>query len=147
MSRMHFRILIGVLITTPLIGGCATAPEPTAEELEAMQPRYNSSGSVILDGRPVDLEASVRFVAGNASMAVVSTSSPNAWEREYELVSATDEPGWLLVRTPDSSPLSLWDQSVTRLVAHAKIGRFGNPDAEQELLRMLNERLEELAGE
>jgi len=131
--------------------GCAKEVEPTLEELEAAEPRYNSGGSVILDGRPIDLDAAIRWAASNVQpgLAVVNITTPNPWEREYELVSVRDEPGWLLVRTPDNSPLSMWDQTVERLVAHAKIGRFDvrEQERERELLRGLNARLEAMARE
>jgi hypothetical protein len=133
------------------VGGCAKQPpEPTLEELAAMEPRYNSSGSVILNARPVDLDAAVRWAARNVQpgMAVVNITAPNPWEREFELVSMLDEQAWLMIRTPDDRPLSMWDQNIERLVAHAKIGRFDKREVEREreLLRVLNGRLEALAG-
>lgn len=115
-----------------------------------MEPRYNSTGSVILNGRPVDLDAAVRWSVSRVEpgLTVVNITTPNPHEREYELLSVVDEQGWLMIRTPDDSPISLWSQVSQRLVAHAKIGRFDTREQarERELLRVLNGRLEGLAG-
>jgi hypothetical protein len=155
MQRVFYRFLVGSSVLVVAFGagvlpGCAKEVEPTLEELEAAEPRYNSSGSAILDGRPMDLDAAVRWAASNVEpgLAVVNITTPNPYEREYELVSVRDEPGWLLIRTPDNEPLSMWGQGVERLVALAKIGRFDVREQarERELLRALNRRLDVLAG-
>lgn len=156
MQQVFFRVMAGSCLLAALssgflVAGCVKEVEPTLEELEAAEPRYNSAGSVIVNGRPMDLDAAVRWAASNIEpgLAVVNITTPNPHEREYELVSVRDEPGWLLVRTPDDQPLSMWDQSVERLVAHAKIGRFDVREQarERELLRVLNARLEAKARE
>ncbi|MFI4855455.1 MAG: hypothetical protein ACIAQF_10830 [Phycisphaerales bacterium JB065] len=152
MSRTIFRILVGsTAFAGVLLSGCMKeAPEPTLEELAALEPRYNSTGSVVLNGRPVDLDAAVRWSVSQVEpgLAVVNITTPNPWEREYELLSVLDEQGWLMIRTPDDSPISLWSQVSQRLIAHAKIGRFDKREQtrERELLRVLNGRLEALAG-
>jgi len=151
MQQLFFRILVGflVLASANMVAGCAREVEPTLAELEAAEPRYNSAGSVVLRGRPLDLDAAVRFAVRETGFAVVVITTPNPHEREYELVSVRDEPGWLLVRTSDDEPLSMWDRDIERLIAHAKIGRFDAREQarERELLRVLNGRLEALARE
>jgi len=158
MHRKDFRNLIGSASVALALGAvlasgltsCVQEREPTLEELAAMEPRYNSAGSVILEARPVDLDAAVRWAVSRVDpgMAVVNITTPNPWEREYELVSVIDEQAWLMIRTPNDEPLSMWDKNPERLVAHAKIGRFDKREVEREreLLRVLNGRLEALAG-
>lgn len=142
-------LTVGVVLASGLTS-CVKEREPTLEELAAQEPRYNSAGSVILDARPVDLDAAVRWAVSRVDpgLAVVNITTPNPWEREYELVSVIDEQAWLMIRTPNDEPLSLWDKNPERLVAHAKIGRFDKREVEREreLLRVLNGRLEALAG-
>ena len=159
MQRSDFRNMFGRSLAATALGAllacgplsCTKEVEPTLEELAALEPRYNSAGSVILQARPVDLDAAVRWSVSRVDpgLAVVNITSPNPWEREYELVSVLDEQAWLIIRTPDDSPLSLWDRNIERLVAHTKIGRFDKREVDREkaLLRVLNGRLESLASE
>jgi len=144
------RILIGFGVCASLFqGGCTLQePELTLQEQETLEQRYTGA-SVSMRGRPADLDAAVRYVVSRVGdgMAVVEITTPEPWEREYELVSATDEPGWVLIRTPDDSPLGTWERvESARFIVHAKLGRFGDPVAEQQLLRMLDRRLAEMAS-
>lgn len=149
-SMNCFRILVGFLaiILALFAMGCrGMAPEPAPAQEVAAQPRYTGL-AVRITGYAADLDPAIRHVVSRLGQgwAVVEIATPEPWEREYQLVSATDEPGWIMIRTPDESPIPNWDRlTKSRFISLASLGRFGDPDLERELLRRLNERLESLA--
>jgi len=75
----------------------------------------------ILDGQPETLE-------GDAI--------PDPDSREYRLRSVTDRPAWVRVRRAEGPGYEV----------SAKVGRFGDPDREEELIGWISLRLVDLTG-
>jgi hypothetical protein len=84
-----------------------------------------------------DVQAAVAVAAPAIEFAVVHVQSPTPDRTAFELLSARDEPGVLIVeRGPGPGELSI----------RAQIGRFGDPARERALVEAVRRRLGQLRG-
>ena len=84
-----------------------------------------------------DIDAAVDVGMSAAELARVDAStSPDGLTRTYELRTITDEPAWLVARRQEGGRVGLG----------ARVGRFGDPQREEKLIRGVAERLKTLYG-
>jgi hypothetical protein len=84
-----------------------------------------------------DIDAAVDVGMSAAEVARVDArTSPDGRTRTYELRTSTDEPAWLIARREEDGRVGLG----------ARVGRFGDPEREQKLVRGVAERLKSLHG-
>lgn len=89
------------------------------------------------DGDWDDIDAAVDVGMSAAEVARVDArTSPDGRTRTYELRTSTDEPAWLIARREEDGRVGLG----------ARVGRFGDPEREQKLVRGVAERLKSLHG-
>ncbi len=104
---------------------------------EAVAPPSTISISRLGDGDWDDIDAAVDAGMSAAEVARVDAStSPDGRTRTYELRASTDEPAWLVARREEDGRVGLG----------ARVGRFGDPEREQKLVRGVAERLKTLHG-
>jgi hypothetical protein len=100
---------------------------------------FNTRHDVL--GSWIDIDPAVNVAMSQVQMAVVTKERDEAdLERRYNLVTQTDEPGVLILRR-DHPTIQL---QIITLEAH--IGRFGDADREDRLVRSVRHRLKSLAG-
>ncbi len=89
-----------------------------------------------------DIDVSVDAALARAGVAPVSMEVRKDGTRVWELRTARDEPGELLVRvgTPDR------ENGPVPVQLSCRVGRFGNPETEQLIVKSVAKRLENLRG-
>lgn len=130
---------IGLLLSASvgLIAGCEGQP-PVID-------RFAHAGSVAepgVRGDFDDLETSIDTGLTKAGVAPVHWHEPVPGTRIYELRTARDQPGELVVVVGQEA---LPDGSVP-VELRCRIGRFGEPELERRVMAEIARRLEELRG-
>ncbi len=105
------------------------------------RPSYSEPSTREARGDWNDLDAALEVGQLVAEVAVVGSSPPASDPRRFELVTGSDEPGWLVAQRPgtrgdDPGPIHM----------SARLGRFGDAPRERRLLDAIARRLEELSG-
>jgi hypothetical protein len=141
-SSNHAVRLVGCALAciVPFIAGCGGRHPIEPQNAKIIQ------GGLEVQADWNDVIPSVLLAVSWVEMAVVrgpdAKAIDTATEQQFELLTAGDEPAVLTARraslTSGSSPIAI------RL--DARVGRFGNPDAEHRLLSAVARRLEQLAG-
>ncbi len=104
---------------------------------ESASPPAAIALSKLGDGDWDDIDAAVDVGMSAAEVARVDArTSPDGRTRTYELRTSTDEPAWLIARREEDGRVGLG----------ARVGRFGDPEREQKLVRGVAERLKSLHG-
>lgn len=94
-----------------------------------------------------DVDNAVAVAAGKCQMAVVEIRGVGEDEREYDLLTVTDEPARVRAqRTAGLSPSSGSAASSEQFQVRAHVGRFGDVAVEQSLIDHIKVRLRDLAG-
>lgn len=120
-----------------LLGGCEGQP-PIFDRLA----HAGSAAEPGVRGDFDDLETSIDTGLTKAGVAPVHWHEPAAGTRIYELRTARDQPGELVVVV---GPEALPDGSVP-VELRCRIGRFGEPELERRVMAEIALRLEELRG-
>lgn len=93
---------------------------------ESASPPAAIALSKLGDGDWDDIDAAVDVGMSAAEVARVDArTSPDGRTRTYELRTSTDEPAWLIARREEDGRVGLG----------ARVGRFGDPEREQKLVR------------
>lgn len=104
---------------------------------ESAPPPATIALSKLGDGDWDDIDAAVDVGMSAAEAARVDArTSPDGRTRTYELRTSTDEPAWLVARREEDGRVGLG----------ARVGRFGDPQREEKLVRGVAERLKSLHG-
>jgi hypothetical protein len=128
------RMTIAAMLLGPALFGCKGVPTP----LPVWTTLVEEGSELVLQGDWDDVDAAVRTGASHAEMAVVEgVAEPD--RREFQLRSISGETGKMI-----ATRLSPGEPSRIRLVA--RLGHFGNPEAERRLLGFVAKRLEQLRG-
>jgi len=90
-----------------------------------------------------DVDAAVEVAASKSEMALMEATTDAAGRRVCVLRTIRDETALLVIERGSDGSSS--GESVM-LALRARVGRFGNPEAEGRLLRHVTERLRELRG-
>lgn len=101
----------------------------------------DTGASVVVRADWDDLDAALELAVRKVEAAVVVRRDPAPGRAEFEIVTATDEPGILTAtagEAPGPRPIPI------RL--EARVGRFGDRDREGRVLQAWRARLEQLAG-
>lgn len=128
------RVMLG-LSAACLLGGCTGVPT-----LPAAQMARASSERCVADWDDVD--AAIDVGASKSEMAVVSWGMNADGERAYKLRTALDEPVWVCAKRVGDPK----KEESALLELRARVGRFGDADREERLLRAVRKRLDELCG-
>jgi len=127
----------GILAST----GCQAPSAGARDEYDAL---VGPATEGAVEGDWSDVNTSVLAAAIKMEMTVVHHQAedrdgeavPDPDTREYLLRSVTDTPAWVRVRRVEGPAYEI----------SAKIGRFGDPELEQELIGWISRRMGELDG-
>lgn len=134
-----FSLVLAVGVPGISIFGCAPQSQSARADLDVFAGPATTES---IAGDWEDVDVAVSAAAIRMEMTVLhglgraGQGDDESADREYQLRSVTDEPVWVLVRRTDGP----WYE------VSAKIGRFGHPEREQELIGWISRRLRELAG-
>ena len=118
--------LAALSVALACLAGCSAGPRPL---------QVGTPATADMPADWDDLEPAVTAGASKAQMAVLGSERDGA-AMVYRLVTVLDQPAVLRVEPSADGTVRL----------SAKVGRFGDPPREQELLHWVSRRLEELHG-
>ncbi len=134
MAILRIQLVLGVCLAV-LCLGCDGMPATLDRKQGAEVAGYGF-------GDANDIDVSVDAALARAGVAPVSMEVRKDGTRVWELRTARDEPGELLVRvgTPDR------ENGPVPVQLSCRVGRFGNPETEQLIVKSVAKRLENLRG-
>jgi len=139
-SARFGRILFGIAAAGALAaaGGCRARVVSTPPARgEAHEDRW-SVARIVADAD--DLEAALIVAAGRQTVAIEEQHEPEPGRVVFRLRTAAGPPGVL------EASWNPEEGSPTEIVLRARLGHFGDPEAERTLLRRTARRLEQLRG-
>lgn len=94
-----------------------------------------------------DVDNAVSVAANKTEMAVVESRGEDGAVREYDLLTAADEPARVRVRRIGAAARAAGaPASPGEFQVEANVGRFGNPAVERALIDHITARLHDLTG-
>lgn len=116
------------------LSGCSSSPSPASTE---PNPFVGPATTGPASGDWDDARAAAAAAVPAVELAIVHVEEPTPDRLIFELLSARDEPGELVIeRRPGSGELDV----------RARVGRFGDPRRERALVEAVRRRLGQLRG-
>lgn len=134
--RVHYLRAGTILLALAVLAAACSAPAR-----RETPPVLASPVSLTAHGDWNDVDAALEVALTRAQMAILSRSADGPDRITWQLLSVRDEPAQLTAARPPGRT-----QNPTDITLEARIGHFGDPQREEQFLKYVERRLEQLAG-